>query len=182
IQDAVNRALAIFVNSAAARIQKAVGLELDADKVDITLMVYDDTDKKESPKLRIVAGSCKGDRNHLSFSVDVGDGNAGRAYKKGIVRSFDREKAAKDPKNQTYVPIPNMPPHQMLYSIPLLDPRSPSLIFGVLNFGTFSEDDAKLLRTLDNRESLEWLSNQAQSYVLARMQGVLIIKVLGRGA
>jgi predicted MPP superfamily phosphohydrolase len=183
LQDALNTALAVFVESALDRVKKAEGLEnvqppviLKPDKLDINLMVYDDTDENVSPMLRIVAGSCMGKPDDLSFSLEVGDGNAGRAYKKGIVRSFDQNKAAEDPKNQMDIHRPNTPPHQMLYSIPLLDPRSPTLIFGVLNFGTFCEDDAKLLRTLDNQESLEWMSNQAQSYVLTKLLDALSIK------
>ncbi len=176
LQDTVNTTLATFVASVATWIEKTQGLEnilgpekLDADELDITLMVYDDSEKDQSPKLRIVAGDCRRNPDYWNFCLEVGDGNAGRAYKKKIILPFDKEKAEEDLANQTYVPIPGIPPHEVLYSIPLVDPRSPGLIFAVLNFGTFSQHDAKLLRTLDNRASLELMSNQAQSYVLTKL-------------
>jgi hypothetical protein len=184
VQEAVNKALAIFVESVVSRIKEAeklqVPIKLDQTKLDINLIVYDDTggddaQKKESPVLRIVAGNFGTNLDPLNFSLEVGDGNAGRAYKKGIVRSYDKDKAAKDPKHQTFVTRPNSRPHQILYSIPMLDSRSPTLIFGILNFGTFSKVDADFLRTLDNQESLQWMSNQAQSYVLTKVLEALRI-------
>src|SRR5262249_43557635 len=102
-------------------------------------------------------------------------GIAGRAYKKRILLPFDREKEEADRASQTYVQIPGRPCHEVFYSIPLIDPRSPDLVFGVLNFGTFSQPDSRLLRTLDTPTSLEWMGNQSQSYVLKKLLEVLRI-------
>jgi len=174
-QEEVNKVLAVFADSVFRRIQekeKIQKLEVDPDKLDITLMVYDDSEQGESPILRTAAGGSTLD--DLKFSLEVGDGSAGRAYKTRTFVSYDSSKD--DPSYQAYVRRPKMPQHQLLCSIPLLDPRSPTLIFGILNFGTFSEDDAKLLRTLDAQDYLEWISNQAQSYVLTRLFQALSIE------
>ena len=77
----------------------------------------------------------------------VGDGNAGRCVKRRAIRFFDREKATEKPFDNIYVPSPGGRAHQWLMSIPLFS--SQSLVYGVVNVGTFQKKGARALRHLE---------------------------------
>jgi len=59
--------------------------------------------------------------------------------------------------------------HQFLLSVPLIDPESAALVYGILNIGTFSEPQAELLRPLSAKEEIEKLTGFAQAFVLKRL-------------
>lgn len=150
---------------------------LRPEDLDVSVVVYDDTDRNRPPILRVVAGSYMADPQYWDFALEVGDGNAGRAYKKNIIRSFDADRARQDPKSQTYVAVPNGSVHQFLYSMPLRHPVSGDLIFGILNLGGYSPAVGGLLRVLNDDEGNNWLLDQSQVYVLTRLLEMLNINV-----
>jgi predicted MPP superfamily phosphohydrolase len=165
--------LKAFGHLVAQRIEQEVGKSglVKIDELDISLMVYDDAEKSESPRLRIVALIGSPTPAFWDFSLEVGDGNAGRSYRKNIVRVFDVEK--KDPKHNTYVQIPGVDQHRVLYSIPLRSPSSQELIYGILNLGSLFDLQSSLLRLLDTQKGVLWLLEQVQGYLLPRLQELL---------
>jgi hypothetical protein len=147
---------------------------LDSESLELSLMVLDDEqmeepapDARKLPVLRIVAGTQFQDPKYPGLALFVGDGNAGRAWKRRMARVFDRTEP--DPKRHIYVPLPENLQHQFLLSIPLIDPQSAALVYGILNIGTFSVSQADLLRSLSSKEEIERLAGYAQAYVLKRL-------------
>jgi hypothetical protein len=132
--------------------------KLDAKLLSVSLMVLG-ADRKQ---LVIAAGNT----TDPSFTLDVGDGNAGRAWRRRVARIYDKAEA--ESKDNTYFPNEARPPHEILFSIPLIDPVSIPTIHGIVNIGTYDEGQAELLRVIKDRESIEKLSSKAQSYVLQR--------------
>jgi hypothetical protein len=112
---------------------------------------------------------------YRNIALFVGDGNAGRAWKRRMARVFDRAKAEEDLRFSAYVDIPGVPMHEVLFSIPLIDPDQPSLLYGILNIGTFKKQQADDLRVLDTPENIERLTNMAQAYVLKRLREIVKI-------
>jgi hypothetical protein len=88
-----------------------------------------------------------------------------------MARVFDQNET--DQKRHVYIPIPNSPSHRFLVSIPLIDPDSDALIYGILNFGTFSEDQAELLRKIGAASEVQSMTSYAQTYVLKRLMELL---------
>ena len=165
----VIRVLETFGHLVARRIEERTPPHLvEVGALEVSLMTYDDSQSEDPPKLRVVAytGSHK---EYWDFALEVGDGNAGRAYKKNFIRSFDATVPLQDPKMQCYVVRPGYPSHLMLYSMPLRHPQSQELIFAILNVGSASRQEAGLLRSLANEEGMRWLQEQAQCYVLTRL-------------
>ncbi len=149
---------------------------LKRDDLEVSLMVYDDENTGVVPELRVVAATEGDIQRSLQFSLEIGDGNAGRAYKTNTVRSFDASNAEREPKHHTYVRRNKLgPTHRFLYSMPLRHPDSQHLIFGVLNVGSFTKDGGNFLRVLDNEDGYEWLLDVAQNYVLIRVLETLSI-------
>jgi predicted phosphodiesterase len=140
------------------------------DEIDISLMVYEGSSPDMPPQLRIVACTATADERFWEFGLEIGDGNAGRAYKNNVVRCYDR--TADDPKEKTYVFIPGQPPHECLYSIPLQNPDAPDLIFGVLNLGTFSAEQAVLLKSLNDENAILWLLEIAHDQLLPKFREI----------
>lgn len=177
------RRLEVEVNSALASFAQFVkqtlgNVELEAANFEISLMVLDE-DRPEQPPfgsrklpvLRIVAGTVLQDPVLRAFFLFIGDGNAGRAWKRRMARIYDRNE--KDPKRHIYIPISDSTPHRFLVSIPLIDKKSEALLYGILNVGTFSEEQAEMLRPMAAPEQIETLTSWAQSYVLKRLLEVL---------
>ncbi len=140
----------------------------DFSQIEVSVMAYDARNPTEPPKLRIAAGTHAATDD---FALEIGDGNAGRAYSGNKYRIFDAELAQRDLIYETYVAREGRQPHHFLYSIPLRHPESPHLIFGVLNVGTFVPAQGRLLKSLNTSdESNAWLLEQAHSYVLRRLR------------
>lgn len=97
----------------------------------------------------------------------VGDGNAGRAWKRRIARVFDDNE--RDAKRHIYIQSPSSLRHKFLVSVPLLDAESSALIYGILNIGTYSDSQAEQLRCLASSDQVEQLTGYAQAYVLKRL-------------
>jgi hypothetical protein len=164
--------------------QKAGGVNLmNLSEIDISLMVYDRGTAETCPLLRVVGCAGKVSDSFWEFSLEVGDGNAGRAYKNRVVRCFD--KSFSDPKRQTYVFIPKEPSHEFLSSFPLVNPDSPDLIFGIVNVGTFSPQQAILLRDLNNDVDIKWLLVKGHNEVLQELREIVkinqIANIIERG-
>ena len=157
-----------FVANLIKGISEAAG-SVSVEQLDVSLMVSDEGDPL--PTLRVVAAiGLQGD-SFWDFPLKEGDGNAGRAYKKHVFRCYDSD--IPDPKRQTYVRVPGYPQHQLLYSIPLYHPQDNSLIYGVLNIGTFDPHQADLLRQLNTDEGNLWLIGMAQKYFLPRLLDIV---------
>jgi hypothetical protein len=174
LEQGINSVLA----SVAEHVQKMLGdAELDPASLEISLMVLDEDQPEKplmgirKPVLRIVAGTLLADPGYRGLAVFVGDGNAGRAWKRRMARVFDQNET--DQKRHVYIPIPNSPSHRFLVSIPLIDPDSDALIYGILNFGTFSEDQAELLRKIGAASEVQSMTSYAQTYVLKRLMELL---------
>jgi hypothetical protein len=176
----VRAVIRTFAHLVTERIEEKIRVHgvLWADDLDVSLAVYDDRVSGEPPRLRVVAGTYMSVPEYWNLSLEVGDGNAGRAYKKNICRSFDAERARQDPRNQTYVTIPGGRAHQFLYSMPLRHPLNEDLIFGILNVGGFSPNAGNLLRVLSDDEGTKWLLDQSQEYVLTRLLEALNIQIV----
>lgn len=179
---AINRALGTIAQLVVERIEavsKTTGKVLVED-MDVSLMVYDDTQSLVCPVLRIAALIGNNSEKLLDFSLEEGDGNAGRAYKKRVFRCYDSK--IPDPKRHTYVLLKNYPKHEVLYSIPLVHPEDNNLIFGILNIGSFDRFQADWLRQLETEEGTSWLLHIAHSYLLPKLLETFNISQLGKGA
>jgi hypothetical protein len=150
------------------------GKELDPRALELSLMVLDEeqpevrvTGDKAFPVLRIVAGTHLQDKDYRSLALFVGDGNAGRAWKRRMARIYDGTE--KDPKRHIYIAVSERLRHRFLISVPLIDPESAAMIYGILNIGTFSEPFAEILRPLGQPDEVERLASYAQAYVLQRL-------------
>jgi hypothetical protein len=132
---------------------------------DVSLSVcdYEDT----PPKLKVAAGTPPyiTDPNQWNFELEIGDGNAGRAYKKTFIRFHDADKVGSD-KKEAYIRIPGSRSHTFLYSIPLKRPESENIVYCVLNLGTFGENEGNLLRGLNDEQGNQWLLEVAHAFVL----------------
>lgn len=135
---------------------------LDPGALELSLMVVDDSGKR--PLLKIAVGT---DPRYQSLELSVGDGNAGRAWKRKIVRVFDAHST--DLENLTYMEVPGIPRHAILFSIPLIGTPSPALVYGILNLGTFSDDQAEVLRVLARQDLIRQIVEVANTYVLTRL-------------
>ncbi len=162
--------------SVAQYVEQSLGEQeqLDPAAFELSLMVLDTEQPEEPapnarklPVLRIVAGTHLHDPQYRGLALFVGDGNAGRAWKRRMARVFDR--AEKDPKRHIYLPVTEHLRHRFLVSIPLIDPESAALVYGILNIGTFSAAQAELLRALGSKEQIERLTGYAQAFVLKRL-------------
>jgi CHAT domain len=154
------------------------GAELDDSTLEISLIVLDQKYKERSPSnnaeypvLRIAAGNLLEDPAYRKLYFFVGDGNAGRAWKHRMARVYDLDET--DPKHHIYIALPNAFRHRFLISIPLIDRSSNALMYGILNFGTSSEEQAELLRKFGRGPGIEDLTTHAQSYVLKRLKELI---------
>jgi len=177
LEDGINSVLASVAQHLHTRVGNA---ELDPANLEISLMVLDEdrpespsTGAKKLPVLRIVAGTLLEFPEYRSLAIFVGDGNAGRAWKRRIARVYDQNEA--DPKRHVYVQVTPPRPHRFLISIPLIDPNSDALVYGILNFGTFAEDQAEVLRKMGSAPEVQNTTSYAQSYVLKRLKELLTI-------
>ena len=169
----------LIIASVAEHVQGMLGgAELDPGPLEISLMVLDEdrpksppTGNKKLPVLRMVAGTLLGEPGNRSLEMFVGDGNAGRAWKRRMVRVFDHKES--DPKRRVYQLSQGARPHCFLVSIPLIDPSWDALIYGILNIGTVDSEQAELLRKIGTSEYVEHLTSFAQSYVLQRLVELL---------
>jgi len=165
----VNEVLQAFVKEVAEHVAQRCNDDVGLEELDVSFMVYDEESSpaEEPAKLRVVGCSGKYCENLWGFGLEVGDGNAGRAFKNDVLRFYDRE--ANDFKDQAYVTIPGVPPHEFLASIPLKIDAPARMSFGVLNIGTYSAQQALLFRTLKEKEEMEWLTKQTYAKVLAAL-------------
>jgi hypothetical protein len=122
---------------------------------------------RKLPVLRIVAGTHTHDPKYRDMFLFVGDGNAGRAWKRRMARVYDP--IEKDRKRHIYVPLSEALRHRFLVSVPLIDPDSDALVYGILNIGTFSDSQAEVLRPLGDKPQMEKLAGYAQAFVLTRL-------------
>jgi hypothetical protein len=175
LEEGINSVIA----SVAEHVQQILGdAELDPASLEISLMILDEDrpelpsmGTKKLPVLRTVVGTLLDEPGFRSLFIFVGDGNAGRAWKRRMVRVFDLKE--RDPKRHVYVPIPPSRPHRFLVSIPLIDPDSDALIYGILNIGTLDDEQAELLRKIGASEEVQSITGYAQSYVLKRLMELL---------
>jgi len=164
--------------SVAEQVQKLLGTLLDSANLEISVMVLDEeqlkmpaTGKKGYPCLRIAAGTHFSDPDYRDLSLFVGDGAAGRAWKRCVAIVFDSDD--KNPNNRIYVPVSKTLRHRFLISVPLVGRESDFLAFGILNIGTFDDRQAQILRPLAGDAEMEKIGNYAQSYVLQRLMELL---------
>lgn len=136
----------------------------DSSGLEVSLMVCNDRDEGVPPTLQVVASTHAGVN---SFTLEIGDGNAGRAYSGNKLRIFDAVLARENPIYETYVQ--RLAIHHFLYSMPLRHPQSQHLIFGVLNIGSFSPVQGDLIKALNTDEGNTWLLSEAHSYLLKRL-------------
>jgi predicted phosphodiesterase len=146
-----------------------------AEQLETSLMVYDD-DKGQSPAHLKIVAAVNADKPQLQkFVLEIGDGNAGRAYKKNMIRFFDDQHASQDNRKRgTYIPLsaegqstPEV--HKFLYSLPLRHPEDQKYICAILNIGTFDSMHGYLLATLNSSFGYSFLLDIAQEYVLRRL-------------
>jgi hypothetical protein len=145
---------------------------MDAREIELSLMVLDDSDP-HAPVLRIAVGTNTGNPAYRDLALPVGEGNAGRAWKRRIVRTFDPQSTTPD--QRIYVEVPGRPSHTILFSIPLIDPKFESLVYGILNLGATSEEQGDLLRRLNDPDTIRQLTETCQSYVLTRLLEIFSI-------
>jgi hypothetical protein len=166
LNDKISTVLSSFIGFAQSLLDaKLAGAALDLPDLEVSLMVLDEKENC-APALRIVAGTHLTHPGYRALALGVGDGNAGRAWKQRIARVYDRQQ--RNPKSRIYVAIPGAPQHVVLFSIPLLDQGSSSLVYAILNIGTFSVTQGELLRVLVSTDVAS-MTNYAQSYVLKRL-------------
>jgi hypothetical protein len=87
-----------------------------------------------------------------------------------MARVFDRKE---DPKGHVYASVSDPPSHSFLVSVPLIDFDSAALIYGILNLGTFSKDQAEVIHKIGAPQELTNIASYAQSYVLKRLMELL---------
>jgi pimeloyl-ACP methyl ester carboxylesterase len=175
LEEGINSVIA----SVAEHVQQIIGnAELDPASLEISLMVLDEDrpqlpsmGTKKLPVLRMVVGTLLEEPGYRSLAIFVGDGNAGRAWKRRMARVFDQKE--RDPKRHVYVPISPSRPHSFLVSIPLIDPESDALIYGILNIGTIDSEQAELLRKVGASQEVQSTTSYVQSYVLKRLMELL---------
>ena len=171
-RDIAARQLYDTVNSVLASVAQYLEEELqvrplDAEELDLSLMVLDEQPSRKHPVLRVVAGTHLAISPFRKLELAVGDGNAGRAWKRRMARVFDCND--KDAKRHIYISLEDTPPHQFLVSVPLIDPDSAALVYGILNIGTFSSAEAQVLRMLGGADQIQKLTGYAQAFVLKRL-------------
>ncbi len=162
-------ALAELIARKIEEVSKAAG-KVKAKNLDLSLMVNDNAEPPHSPLLHVVAACGPDADSFWGFVLEEGDGVAGRAFKKNVLRCFDAE--IPDPKRSTYVDVEGYPKHKVLYSIPLRHPEDNDLIYGVFNVGTMDDVQADLLRQLNNDEGHLWLLECSQKYALPRLRDI----------
>ncbi len=170
--DAALKALAEYgayvlreVELLAKKVDPTGAFDLEASDLDLSLMAF--ADKKgtgKPPALRFVAGTSIHPK-YWDVDFPIGDGIAGRAAKKVQPRLFDRRG---DIFYQgAYIEVAGCPKHEWLLSIPLYrefgEQRHP---LGVVNIGTFSDQAADHLRSLDTPESIGKLALYASGTLL----------------
>jgi hypothetical protein len=138
---------------------------------DVSLMALDDGGPAQPPSLKLVAGlPCFMESAEFrNLSLEIGDGNAGRAYRRNIVRYYDRSEAKDNPKNHTYVEISDSYRHRLLFSVPLRHPGNPSLICCILNVGAFGEAEASALSVLKQNADNAWLIAAGHEFILTKL-------------
>ena len=161
-------AFALMVVNKVEEVSQTKG-RIKLGKIEVSLMV-DDVLSPGTPMLRVVAAVGPEVENIWDFTLEEGDGNAGRAYKKNVLRCYDCK--IPDPKQHTYVSRPGQAQHKILYSMPLRHPEDNRLIYGVLSVGCFDDFRSGFLRQLNNREGHLWLLETAQKYVLPRVREI----------
>lgn len=168
-EEAVFAVLASFVEFIKDVLDEKMKVDsgLDPDKLELSLMVLD-ASGSPTPVLRFAVANHP---EYMGKTLHVGDGIAGRAWKRRVLRIGDTRSA--DPLNRSYYPLHGTPLHTFLFSIPLIDPTSESLIYGILNFGALSEAEGNLLRQLNDENSIRRISEAANIYVLTRILEIL---------
>ena len=138
------------------------------ERTDLSLMVCDRS--APPPRLRLVFWNRQIEHpdEFRGFRLAIGNGNAGRAYKTGTLRLFDKGEveAAGKPKAGTYVELFGIR-HDFLFSVPLLDPRS-GFPLAVMNVGTDDRVQAAMFRALP-LTALERLVGAIHRAPLARL-------------
>src|SRR5262249_47442847 len=114
----INRILQTVAALIKKKVEDAVGKQdlVDTNELDVSLMVCDGVGNV--PLLKSVGCVGNNATDIWSSELEVGDGNAGRALKKSMARSYDRSISGQT--RQTYVPNPNFPHHEILFSMPLI--------------------------------------------------------------
>lgn len=163
--------LSTFAHAVAERVEVVTQTRnvVSPEQLEVSLMVYDDLIPLASPRLRVVAATQHVTEEPEAFSLEIGDGNAGRAYSRNSLRVFDAVRAKEHPIYQSYVQRNGLGTHFFLYSIPLRHPETQHLIFGVVNVGTYDRAQGKLLKALNNDEGNSWLIDFAHEYLLSRL-------------
>jgi predicted phosphodiesterase len=167
VQNAIVEAFQDLSSALEPRIRRAVSAAampriLTEQTADLSIMVCD-RPSGGPPRLRLVFWNRRSDYQYLfdTFRLSIGDGNAGRAYKTGTVRLFDKRAAQGNPKVNTYRKEKGAPEHEFLLSIPLLDPLS-GFPLAVLNAGTSSVRHADLMRALTEEDVSDLASTMHQ--------------------
>ena len=159
--------LEAFQRSVAEWVSVKSRLRPEDIEFEASLMVYDETiTPGKTGTLRTAVATLMTDPDIWNFNLEIGDGNAGRAYKYNFLRmSFPRDSSALPP---AYLPAGSRK-HGFICSIPLRHPESARLIMGVLNIGSFSSSAARACRCLQSVEGVAWLAAKAHQFVLTRL-------------
>lgn len=167
--DEMLKALAIlvtFMKEVAERVATMNGVKSDSIKFETSFMVYDESSKPG--KLRMIIGTLMATPKAWAFDLEIGDGNAGRAYKGNILRLWFKDQPSALP-FQWYLPVIGFERHTFLCSVPLRHPACPHLIMGVLNLGSFDKTTSQACRCLDSEAESRWLIQAAHDFVLTRL-------------
>jgi hypothetical protein len=144
----------------------------DPADLDVSLMVLDEP-AGQCPLLRLAAVIGKHSDSFWGFTLEEGDGNAGRAYKQNFVRCYDIKLPAF--KRQSYINAPSFQ-HKVLFSVPIVHEKDNRLIFAVLNIGSFEDFPAIFLRLLNNETETRWLVKVAHKYLLPKLLEIIYNK------
>ncbi len=141
-----------------ARVKMAMSTSvspLNPESIDMSFWVCDRTLKK--PALRMIRWTQQGYYRDVfsKFTLRIGEGNAGRAFKTGSVRVFD-EAAAQNNNPIGFKRPEGVPAHKFLLSFPVIDPRAP-LPLAVFSVGTTDAIQAAYLRSLTATDFAEIL-------------------------
>ncbi len=138
-----------------AAISAATSVSILDETTDLSVMVCD-RNSAAPLKLRLVFWNRQTNYPGVfrDFRLAIGEGNAGRAYKTGTLRLFDKYLAQNNPKANTYRKLEDGPDHVFLLSVPLLDPVS-GFPLAVLNLGTSSAPHADFMRALKKQDFME---------------------------
>ena len=140
------------------------------EDLDVSLMVRE-VHKQEVSKLIVVALNNQKNQDFFDFSLEVGDGIAGKAFKFNEAQLYIQgHKSLKKP--QGYIPI-GKKEHSVLYSVPLRHPKDDNLLLGILNVGSFAHYSKLVPSENDRSEYFEYFISKSREFVLGPLSKIV---------